>query len=142
MSPSVQRDGTAAEVRDLLKSRMQVMRDALSQVPGVVLHSAGAGMFVVADIRALGVDGREFAQGLLDQHDVAVLPCDGFGESGAGLLRISLCEPEQRLRDACSRLATYVADRGWRRKRNEPLKAGARRRPFSGSVNEEENNRR
>ena len=102
----------------------------MDEVPGIVLHSAGAGMFVVVDVRGLGVDGRTFAQGFLDQHDVAVLPCDGFGASGAGLLRVSVCEPEDRLREACARLRDYIAARGWERRRNEPAGAGTRRRPF------------
>jgi len=59
------------------------------------------------------VDGERFAQGFLDRHGVSVLPCHGFGLSCDKLLRISLCEPPERLADACERLRRYVAERGW-----------------------------
>jgi arginine:pyruvate transaminase len=55
------------------------------------------GMFVLIDIRGAGVDSAELAHDLLMREHVAVLPCDSFGPSAAGHLRISLTAPEPRL---------------------------------------------
>jgi arginine:pyruvate transaminase len=99
---------TAGEVRDAMLRRRQVLTDALVDVPGIRLFSSEGGMFVVLDIRDLQVSGMSFAQGLLDQHRVAVLPCDGFGPSGAGLLRISLCASRDKLVVAAERIVEYV----------------------------------
>ena len=73
-------------------------------------------MFVLLDIRPLGVATPDFAWKMLDEHGVGILPCDGFGESGRGLLRISLCEDDDRLLQACGRLRARIAlYRGCRR---------------------------
>ncbi len=99
---------TAATVGAAMDERRRVFVDALAGTPGIGVFSAEGGMFVVLDIRELPVDGFAFADGLLDRHDVAVLPCDGFGASGAGLLRISLCAPAERLVVAAERIVEYV----------------------------------
>ena len=51
-------------------------------------------MFVLLNIRDTGLDAEPFARGLLDSERVAVLPCDGFGASAEGHLRISLGAPD------------------------------------------------
>ncbi len=99
---------TARQVGDAMARRRQVLVDGLSDISGVRLYSANGGMFVVLDIRNLPVDGFTFASDLLDRHNVAVLPCDGFGPSGAGLLRVSLCAPREKLVVAAERIVEYV----------------------------------
>ncbi len=100
------------ETADIVRESMAARRDALvsrlGDVPGLKLFSAEGGMFVVFDIRELPVSSKAFASGLLDAHDVAVLPCDGFGDSGVGLLRISLCASEEKLVVAAGRIVEYV----------------------------------
>ncbi len=106
-------DALAGEIRAKLQKRAALLVPELRNLPGVGVFSAGGGMFMVLDISALRVDAAQFAQGFLDQHDVSLLPCHGFGEHSAHLLRISLCEPSGRLSAACDRLRTYIAARGW-----------------------------
>jgi arginine:pyruvate transaminase len=65
-------------------------------------------MFVLLDIRGTGLGAADFARRLLDSVRVAVLPCDGFGPSAAGHLRIALSAPEARLRDAADRILRFV----------------------------------
>jgi arginine:pyruvate transaminase len=60
------------------------------------------------DIRGAGISARQFAAGLLESEDVAVLPCDAFGPSAAGHLRISLTEPDARLAEAGRRIVRYA----------------------------------
>ena len=50
--------------------------------------------------------------GLLAAKDVSVLPCDGFGRSTHGLIRISATESLDRLETACERIAEYVRSIG------------------------------
>ena len=66
------------------------------------------GMFVLLDVRGTGLTAAEFAGRLLDSERVAVLPCDGFGPSAAGHLRIALSAPEARLRDAGTRIVNFA----------------------------------
>jgi arginine:pyruvate transaminase len=51
---------------------------------------------------------QQFAAGLLESEYVAVLPCDAFGPSAAGHLRISLTEPDARLAEAGQRIVRYA----------------------------------
>ena len=99
---------TAEIVRDSMATRRDALISILGEVPGLKLYSAEGGMFVVFDIRELPQSSKAFASGLLDQHNVAVLPCDGFGASGVGLLRISLCASEEKLVVAAGRIVEYV----------------------------------
>jgi len=99
---------TAAVVRDAMGTRRQALVEVLENVEGLDLYSAEGGMFVVFDIRALPVTSQQFANGLLDRYDVAILPCDGFGATGSGLLRLSLCVSEEKLVVAAGRIVEYV----------------------------------
>ena len=45
---------------------------------------------------------------LLQREGVAVLPCDGFGASAAGHLRIALSAPEERLAEAGDRILRFA----------------------------------
>ena len=71
-------------------------------------------MFVLLDVRATGLASEAFARLLLHREGVAVLPCDGFGPSAAGHLRIALSAPDDRLREAGNRIVRFtrgLADR-------------------------------
>ena len=99
---------TADQVRASLDRRRQIIVDKLDNAPGLELYSSVGGMFVVVDIRATGVGSIEFCNGLLDAHNVAILPCDGFGRAGSGLVRISLCARDEVFDAACDRIIRYA----------------------------------
>jgi len=59
-------------------------------------------------VRPTGLTSMTFAEALLDEEAIAVLPCDAFGPSAAGHLRISLTLPEQRLYEAARRIVAFA----------------------------------
>ena len=65
-------------------------------------------MFVLTDVRESGLDDLDWALGLLEQEAVAVLPTGTFGPSGRGHVRIGLAASEDRLAEACRRIARYA----------------------------------
>jgi arginine:pyruvate transaminase len=65
-------------------------------------------MFILLDVRGTGLTSSAFAARLLDAEGVAVLPCDGFGASAAGHLRIALCAPDARLGTAAERIVRFA----------------------------------
>jgi arginine:pyruvate transaminase len=67
-------------------------------------------MFVLFDVRSTGLGAEDFARGLLEREDVALLPCDGFGPSAVGHLRIALTAPEARLEDAGRRIVRFARE--------------------------------
>jgi arginine:pyruvate transaminase len=90
------------------EARARVVVDGLAGVPGVRVRMPEGGMFVLADVRESGLDDLEWALGLLEQEAVAVLPTGTFGPSGRGHVRIGLAASEDRLAEACRRIARYA----------------------------------
>lgn len=102
-------DEEAAGLRAAYLDRARVVVDHLSGVAGLACRMPEAGMYVFADVRGTGMDGKCFAAALLDATGVAVTPGEGFGPSGAGHVRITLGTSESRLQEACRRIAGFVA---------------------------------
>jgi arginine:pyruvate transaminase len=80
----------------------------LCDLPGCRVVPPEGGMFVLLDVRGTGLDADAFARRLLKAESVAVLPCDGFGPSAAGHLRIALSAPEPRLQEAGERIGRFT----------------------------------
>jgi arginine:pyruvate transaminase len=97
-----------AMLREDYQRRAALMTDRLRAAPGCRVVPPEGGMFVLLDVRGTSLTAGEFAARLLDAEAVAVLPCDGFGPSAAGHLRIALCAPETRLADASERIVRFA----------------------------------
>jgi arginine:pyruvate transaminase len=112
--PFVQDAGLAAlrgdqaatlEMRRAYQRRARLLVDALASAPGVRARMPEGGMFVLVDVRETGLDGEAFADRLLDQEAVSVLPVDAFGPSGRGHVRIGLTAADDVLSEAARRIA-------------------------------------
>jgi arginine:pyruvate transaminase len=97
-----------AGLRRDYEARAAMMTGVLAQAPRCRPVPPEGGMFVLLDIRGTGLGSQDFAMGLLEAERVAVLPCDGFGPSAAGHLRIALSQPEPRLKDAGERIVRFA----------------------------------
>ncbi|MDX6378334.1 MAG: arginine:pyruvate transaminase, partial [Gaiellaceae bacterium] len=89
--------------------RARIVVDALREIDGIEPHEPEAGMFVMADVRSSGMGALEWALALLESEGVSVTPTDGFGPSGAGHVRIGLVTDDERLAEACRRIASFQA---------------------------------
>ncbi|MDP3895111.1 MAG: aminotransferase class I/II-fold pyridoxal phosphate-dependent enzyme [Mesorhizobium sp.] len=96
------------EIAALYAARRQVFLDAMHGTNGITVRGSEGGMYVMLDIRAIEPDDERFAWGLLDTEQVAVMPGSSFGEAAAGHIRISLCQPEEVLRDAAMRIRRFI----------------------------------
>jgi arginine:pyruvate transaminase len=97
-----------AALREDYRTRAAMMTGILGEAPRCHAVPPEGGMFVLLDIRGTGLEAAEFARRLLEREGVAVLPCDGFGPSAAGHLRIALSAPDRRLRDAGERIVRFA----------------------------------
>ncbi|HXC28475.1 MAG TPA: pyridoxal phosphate-dependent aminotransferase [Stellaceae bacterium] len=97
-----------AALHDDYKTRATLMCGILAEAPRCRVVAPEGGMFVLLDIRHTGLDAPAFADGLLESERVAVLPCDGFGASAEGHLRISLGAPTPRIEEAGRRIVRYA----------------------------------
>jgi arginine:pyruvate transaminase len=97
-----------AALRAAYRSRAAQLCDLLADAPNCRAIPPEGGMFVLLDIRPSGLSAQQFAQRLLEREKVAVLPCDGFGPSAVGHLRIALSAPEARLAEAGRRIVRFA----------------------------------
>jgi len=97
-----------AALREEYRARASLLAAMLRDAPGCRAVPPEGGMFVLLDIRGTGLEAGDFARLLLARERVAVLPCDGFGPSAAGHLRIALSAPEPRLREAGERIVRFA----------------------------------
>ncbi len=72
-----------------------------------LIPSDGA-MYLMADIRATGLSGEEFALRLLDEEHIAVMPGESFGHAAAGHVRIAMTIDDARFLDAVERLIEFA----------------------------------
>jgi arginine:pyruvate transaminase len=107
--PALERDlPEMAALREAYRNRAGMLSETLSEAPNCRVTRPEGGMFVLMDIRSTGVASTAFAHELLMREHVAVLPCDGFGPSAAGHLRISLTAAEPRLAEAGRRIVRFA----------------------------------
>lgn len=98
----------AAGMTERFARRAGLLADALNGVAGLQVNRPEAGMFALVDIRATGVSGEVFADGLLDVHHVAVMPGESFGDGLKGWLRLSLTVEDAMIATAADRIVAYA----------------------------------
>ncbi len=104
----------AATMRESFLRRAQRISERLDGKAGIVSKIPQAGMFILADIRATGLSGQDFAMRLLEEEFVAVMPGKSFGDNLAGYLRLSLSVADDKIDAACAgivRLASRLQQR-------------------------------
>ena len=99
----------AVALREAYRNRAGLLSRILAEASNCRVTPPEGGMFVLLDIRGTGPASEAFARQLLVRERVAVLPCDGFGSSAVGHLRISLTAPEPRLAEAGRRIVRFAA---------------------------------
>ena len=99
----------ADSMADRFARRAGIIARTLDGVGGLRVHRPEAGMFALVDVRATGLSGEAFAEGLLDRQKVAVMPGESFGAGLSGWLRLSLTQPDDRTVEAVNRIAAHAA---------------------------------
>ena len=95
------------------------MRESYDERRRVVLHmlwemglpcfEPEGAFYVFPCIRSFGMTSEEFANRLLEEEKVAIVPGTAFGDCGEGYLRISYAYSIEDLQRALSRVAAFVA---------------------------------
>ncbi|MEM9626136.1 MAG: pyridoxal phosphate-dependent aminotransferase [Pseudomonadota bacterium] len=98
---------TARRMREDYRRRAMIIEESLAAISGITPHRPAAGMFLMADVAATGLNGEAFAWALLDAG-VAVMPGSSFGENAADLIRLSLTVPDDAIISACERLRRFA----------------------------------
>lgn len=105
---------TYDEVENMKRSylrRRNYMVQRLNQI-GLDCHTPGGAFYVFPSIRATGLSSEQFAEELLIQEKVAVVPGNVFGESGEGYIRCSYATSMEQLQEALKRIQRFIETKG------------------------------
>ncbi len=93
-----------AQVSATYRSRRDAFLDAIRPL-GYPVDPPRATLYTWMPIPRRYAKSLDFVRDLLDQTGVVVSPGSGFGKSGEGYVRVSLCDSEERLRESGRRMA-------------------------------------
>ena len=93
-----------------LKKRRDLIVDGLNQIPGISCLRPKGAFYVFPNVKELGMDCNQFADYLMNETGVAVLPGTHFGSYGEGYLRLSYATSAENIKEALGRIAAAVTD--------------------------------
>lgn len=95
------------EMKTSYRKRRDYVVDYLNEM-GLECHLPGGAFYVFPSIRNTGLSSEQFAENLLIQEKVAVVPGNVFGEGGEGHIRCSYASSMEALREAMKRMKQFV----------------------------------
>jgi aspartate/methionine/tyrosine aminotransferase len=101
-------DAVDVMVREF-RARRQLIVDGLDALPGVSAPMPAGAFYAFPDVSGTGMDGRTFADRMLNEAGVSLLAGSAFGQQGAGSLRVSYANSQANLRAALTRMADLLA---------------------------------
>jgi LL-diaminopimelate aminotransferase len=90
-------------LRALYRERRSVLVDGLCRI-GLPCEPPGGTFYVWVPVPR-GMNAKDLALRCIQEAGVVVTPGNGFGDAGEGYIRLTLCSPAARLREAVERLA-------------------------------------
>jgi len=98
----------AAGMRARFDARAAMLARTLGPGSGLRVHRPQAGMFAMVDVSGTGMSGADWADSLLEEQGVAVMPGAAFGGSLDGWVRVALTVEDARFAQAAARMATHA----------------------------------
>ncbi len=95
------------EMRLAFKKRRDLIFELLSEIPGIKVIKPRGAFYIFPDISAFGMDSMAFAERLLNEAHVAVIPGTPFGAPNN--IRLSYACSEENIRMAVRRLKDFCA---------------------------------
>ena len=99
--------GPVEEMRQSYEKRRNKLVKRLNDL-GLTCFEPGGAFYAFPDIRSTGMSSREFAMGLLEEEEVAVVPGTAFGPSGEGFVRCCYATDPDLLDTALERIENFV----------------------------------
>ncbi len=95
-------------MRESFDERRRFLVHTLREAGLECFEPSGA-FYVFPNIKSLGMSSDEFAEELLNQEKVAVVPGTAFGKSGEGFIRVSYAYSIDELKAAAERIGHFVS---------------------------------
>lgn len=119
-APTAAQDAALAGLRDAdadvermvaeYDRRRRMFVDGLNRIGLDTVEPRGA-FYAFPYVGGSGLSSTEFAERLLREEEVAVVPGDAFGQSGAGYVRASLATSFEQLEEALVRIERFLGSR-------------------------------
>lgn len=119
MCASITAQEAALEALKTARKDMLAMRDSYWERRNIIvrgLRDAGldcvmpqGAFYAFPSIKSTGMTSREFAEGLLKEESVAVVPGSAFGPGGEGYVRACYATAEDQIIEALKRIKRFVA---------------------------------
>lgn len=94
--------------RKSFEKRRGIVVDGLNALKGVSCRMPGGAFYAFPNVKATGLNSRELARELLNEAHVALIPGESFGDNGAGYLRLSYAASEAELKEALTRMKSFL----------------------------------
>ncbi len=99
---------TVEEMRDSYDKRRKFVLCSLQEIGLHCFEPQGA-FYAFPSVKSTGMGGEEFANGLLQENKVAVVPGSAFGQFGENNVRISYATSMNALAEAFDRMAKFLS---------------------------------
>ncbi|NAZ35222.1 pyridoxal phosphate-dependent aminotransferase [Rubellimicrobium sp. CFH 75288] len=103
-------DEFEARIAEPFRRRREITQRLLSRQQVVGLAPQRGAMYAMLDLRATGLSGIAFAERLLEEEQVAVMPGESFGRAAAGHVRVAMTVADDLYEEALGRILR-LADR-------------------------------
>ncbi len=100
-------DEDVARMREAYDGRRRYLLHAMEEMKLKCFEPKGA-FYIFPNISRFGMSSEEFANRLLQEEKVAVVPGTAFGDCGEGFIRISYAYSLEDLKEAIGRVARFV----------------------------------
>jgi aminotransferase len=103
--------GPQDAVESMLKDyarRRDILIDGLNEIPGISCRKSPGSFYAFPNIKAFGKTSQEFAEELIKEARVVVVPGSAFGSMGEGYLRLVFANSDENLHEAIQRIGDYI----------------------------------
>ena len=107
-------DRTEPELRKMVEEfqrRRDVVYKMINEIPGLSCAKPHGAFYAFVNIQKTGIDSETFANELLQEKHVGVVPGNGFGQSGEGFIRLSYATSIDKIVEGIGRIANYVKEK-------------------------------
>lgn len=95
------------QMKKSYRRRRNFFVETLNEI-GLSCHLPGGAFYAFPSIKETGLSSEEFAEKLLIEQKVAVVPGNVFGESGEGFVRCSYASSLEQLQEALRRMSVFM----------------------------------
>lgn len=100
-----------AKIAEPFRRRRAIALDLLAKQDAIKVTPSAGAMYLFLDIRATGLSGEAFAESLLDEERIAVMPGESFGPAASGHIRVALTVADDIFSQAVAGLIAFAEKR-------------------------------